>query len=124
MSTQGLKPVDIYGGSFRKDGRFGAAISLEQECTNLLPLLPGIIQISRIAQVDGIQGSALFYSSDGANNDGYITVSADGTTYIDNVSVEPGKTYTISTYAKSVDINSQIRADIKAMMHSLVRYRL
>jgi hypothetical protein len=115
MSTQGIQPVGDAIGTFTRDAKFGAGIAIESACINVLNEATGGNTNFRHGTSGWTTGSALYISDDGVNDDGHISVAHDWTCYADNVPVVPGETYTISLYARALDINSQVRVDIAAI---------
>ncbi len=114
MSTQGIQPVGDAIGSFTKDAKFGAGIAIESACINILNNVTNNTNFKSGASGWTV-GSGLYTADGGVNDDGYMTVANDWTFYADTVPVAPGSSYTISSYGRSTDANSQLRVDIAAL---------
>lgn len=122
MSTQGLKPIsnEVDGettveavGSFAREGRFGAALALEEPTVNLLTEATGGNASLKDNNTGWEVGSAIHKNKDGVNGsqDGYFIVSDAADTKITDVSVTESLTYAMSIYAKSTEQTSSVKVD-------------
>lgn len=115
MSTQGYTPyvevvndqkISHQSGFFKKEAKFGASLSIEEDTINLLALATNNNANLKTTTSGWIIGSSTTYvPNNGVDgiDDGYIVVSNNIDTYIDNIDVVPGKKYTISLYASSLN---------------------
>lgn len=130
MSTQGLTPfvgqdkVVHQNGFFKRDAKFGASLSIEEDTENLISTATNNNAAFK-GTTNGwtISPSAIYKNMNGVDgiDDGYLEVPYDWNTYVD-VTVVPGKPYTVSAHHMRTDANSRLRIDIQPLNGDLTKW--
>ena len=138
MSTQGLTPfvgsdkVIHQNGFFKKEAKFGASLSIEEDTTNLISEATTANANFKSTTSGWNIGSAQYIVSNGVDgiSDGYIIVDNSGTTYLDILDLIPGKPYAISFYSIKVIGECNSVVDIEplngttTLMNNIVNYTI